>query len=73
MICIPQGRDYVDFFENPMTLDELMAMAQDGVLVPIDLNGLISVVHVSPTSPDWYFESVREISKKRSHPSNQGE
>ena len=64
LICIPQGQDYVDFFENPMTLVELMATAQDGVLVPIDLNGLISVVHVTPTSPDWYFESVREISKK---------
>ena len=36
----------------------------DGKWVPVELNDLITAVYVSPTSPPWFYELVREVSGK---------
>ncbi len=35
-----------------------------GKPTPIDLGSLIKCIHVSPTSPNWFVELVREVTTK---------
>ena len=42
----------------------LQAEAEIGKLLPVNLNSLITVVHVTPRAPNWYFESVQAITKQ---------
>lgn len=37
---------------------------QSGQLVPIEVNGLISAIHVAPTSPYWLVDLVAEVASK---------
>lgn len=46
------------------TFEEFCALTPTGLSVPSDLNQLISVVHIAPTAPDWFFESIQEMTKR---------
>ncbi|MFC1917934.1 hypothetical protein ACFLXH_04700 [Chloroflexota bacterium] len=43
-------------FKNPPS--------QDGISVPVDLGKLIQNIYVAPTSPKWFVELVKSVSKK---------
>ena len=46
-----------------LTFEEFQRITPTGILTPANIDELISVVHVSPSSPDWYFETVKEVTK----------
>ncbi len=50
--------------ETKVTINYKRDNPETGRLVQVDLNTLISKVYVAPTSPDWYFNLVKNISLK---------
>lgn len=71
---IPEGTVYAPFFYKRKSLEheqELRAMIPaaktkyreefGGVYVPVDIEKLVTEVRVSPTSPEWYMETVKAL------------
>jgi len=58
------ARELGDVINSMPTFEEFGSYMPQGILVSADLDELISVVHVSPFAPEWFFESVRDLSKK---------
>ena len=49
-------KDSLLSFKNPLS--------QDGISVPVDLQKLIQNIYVAPTSPKWFVELVKSITRK---------
>lgn len=39
-------------------------LSQDGIGVPVDLDKLIANIYVAPTSPKWFYELVKSVTRK---------
>lgn len=45
-------------------IQEYWLIGKNGIDVPIDLEMLIEKIYISPTSPDWFSDLVKSITKK---------
>ena len=62
LLLYHKPEDLGPFLSEMPSYDYLSNAMPSGIHVPVNLDKLISVVHVSPFAPDWYFESVRDLS-----------
>ena len=44
--------------------DEIIDTYPDGVTVPVDLNSLVENIIVSPSSPEWFLETVSDLTNR---------
>ncbi len=43
---------------------DLLDFPENGVEIPVDINKLISVIHISPTAAKWFEDLVRSVARK---------